>query len=68
MTNVFLVNKNKNGMKEITLKDLELTPEWIIKAKYNSVLQVILDPHEWEQKYPLLEKIIDGLIITSPNK
>ena len=55
-------------MKEITLKDLELTPEWIIKAKYNSVLQVILDPHEWEQKYPLLEKIIDGLIITSPNK
>ena len=51
--------------EEITLKDLEVTPEWIIKAKYNSVLQIVLDAHDWEQKYPLLERIIDGLIAES---
>jgi len=42
-------------------EDLTPTPEWIIRAKYKSVLQIVLDNHDWENKYPLLEKIIDGI-------
>lgn len=53
-------------MKEFTLKDFEPTPEWVTKARYRAVLQVVLAANDWEYKYPLLEKIIDGLIINSP--
>ena len=40
---------------------IELTPKWIIDAKYKSVLQIVLAENDWEYKYPLLEKVIDNL-------
>ena len=47
-------------MKTFIEKKLEPTPKWIIEAKNNPVLDIVLDNHDWEQKYGLLEKIIEG--------
>jgi hypothetical protein len=46
------------------IEKIEITPKWILAAKYRSVVQIILDGHEWDTKYPLLEKIIDGIYRT----
>ena len=52
--------KKEKKIKEVD--QLQPTPKWIIRAKYHSVLQIVLDAHNWEDKYPLLEKVIDGLL------
>lgn len=44
------------------MSEYDPTPRWIMEAKYGAVLQVVLDAHGWEDKYPLLETIIAGLI------
>lgn len=43
----------------------EMTPRWVIEAKYRGVLQIIQAQNDWESKYPLLEKMIDSLLSQS---
>jgi len=46
----------------INTEEAQPTPEWVLKAKYKSILQVVLATNKWDSKYPLLENIIDGLL------
>lgn len=51
-------------MTQPNIEKWEVTPEWITKAKYISILQIVRAQNDWSQKYPLLEKIVDGLLET----
>jgi hypothetical protein len=45
-----------------TPESWEPTPEWQMRAKYRAVLQLVLAGNDWSDKYPTLEKVIDGLL------
>lgn len=52
-----------NALIHETKGEGNVTPKWQIEAKYRGILQVVLAANDWESKYPLLEKMIDGLLL-----